>query len=163
MKTLPFSPTLSCLYITGPGEVNLTPMATRINNGEIIIDTTITKTTSNILFMYLAYKGKLNLKPWFFTKKKSFMVEKAHIYIFEKLPLKIANILDIIDRYIIGNIFLFFVEILNLFTKLFVIKLKNRSKINYIRAILIMLAFTVIVAIFIALFGSGRYNGELIR
>ena len=116
-----------------------------------------------VIFMKIAYVGKINFKPVFFTKKTGFMIERAHIFVFEKMPQIIFKIFDFIDKYIVQNCILIFVKIIDKFANLFVLKIKTRSRINYIRAILLMLAFILLIAIFIALFGNGRYNVELIR
>lgn len=117
-----------------------------------------------ILFalMFLFYNDEINIKPRFFTKQKGFIVEKTHIYVFEKLPDKLFKLLNIIDEIIVQNFILFFVNLFNFIVTLFVIKTRRKSKFIRIRNILLIFALMIIIAIFFALFGSGRFNAEFI-
>ena len=108
------------------------------------------------------YKDKVSLKSRLINKQKGFMLEKAHILLFEILPDGILNIFKFIDEKFIQNIFYFAVKITEKLAALFVIKMYSRNKFKYIRGILFAFVIFIILSIFIALFGSGGLNAGLI-
>jgi len=115
------------------------------------------------LIMKLIYSDKTILNNKLLKNKTGFIVEKTYILLFEKLPQKIYYLFDILDKTIVQNIILFFINSISGFIELFVIKVKTGDKIGYIRIILLVLAMIMIFAIFITLFGSGSLNNELIN
>ena len=108
------------------------------------------------ILMFLFMKDKVTFKRRIINKQKGFLLEKAHIVLFENLPLKISSFINFLDEKIVQNVFPFVVEIINKIISLFVIKFKRKDKIKHIQAVLIIFAIFAILAIFIALFG--RYK-----
>lgn len=108
------------------------------------------------ILMFLFMKDKSSLNSALIPKYKNFILERGHIFFFEKLPQKFFTIFNFIDQKIIQNLFIIPIKLINITTTLFVIKTKQKESKKYIKNILIIFALFAILAIFTALFG--RYK-----
>ena len=108
------------------------------------------------ILMFLFMKDKSSLNSALIPKYKNFILERGHIFFFEKLPQKFFTIFNFIDQKIIQNLFIIPIKLINITTTLFVIKTKQKESKKYIKNILIIFALFAILAIFTTLFG--RYK-----
>ncbi|MBQ4647143.1 MAG: hypothetical protein IJB79_07320 [Candidatus Gastranaerophilales bacterium] len=112
----------------------------------------------NILFllvlMVIFFKDKTNFKRRLINKQFGFVLEKAHILLFESFFIKISKIFEMIDEKIIQNILSPFDKLFNYLMSLFVKKVNRMNCVKTIKNILIIFALMALFAIFIALFGG---------
>ena len=109
-----------------------------------------------LLIMSLFYRDKNNIKSALISKKTGFLLERTHIFVFEKIPAKFFDLFNFIDERFFQNIVPALVKILSFISTVFVIKAGKQSKYAKIRSIFIIFALFAVIAIFIAFFG--RYN-----
>ncbi len=101
---------------------------------------------------YLFYIDKTSLDKRIINKKKGFILESAHIAVFETFPNLIYQIINIVDEKIIQNIFGFVVALFNFIISFIMVKTSRTGIFKCIRNILIFIAFFVIIAILCVLY-----------
>lgn len=126
---------------------------------------TYNKTLSIIIFMFiniiilfiacnLLYQDKTTINKHYFIKQKGFILEKIHILTFEKIPSLLSEILDFANNKIIKNFTQFILKLFDYTLSLFVLKNLKKNSLKTLRNIFIIIALTVLLTIFIALFGE---------
>ena len=110
-----------------------------------------------VLFLIL-YKlfsiNKINFKRKLINKNKGFYLEKAHIVVFETLPLKTAKVFLFLEKHVLGLVFSIIYKITNTIVDILVIRHIKVTKINILKNIFFIFALFVILAIIIILFGG---------
>ena len=107
-----------------------------------------------LFLMNLFYIDKTNFKKRLINKQMGFLLEKTHIFIFEKFPSFILKIAEIIDNNILQNILSPVIKFFNYASSLFIQKTIKTNETKCIRNILIIFAIIALFAIIIALFGG---------
>lgn len=99
-----------------------------------------------LIKMFLSDKTNLNSR--IINKQKGFMLERIHIFVFEKMLVKISSFFNYIDEKVVQNIIKFPIFVFEFLSTLFVVKLSKRnSEIENLRNILIIFAILAIIAI----------------
>ena len=112
----------------------------------------------NIIILFIAcnllYQDKTTINKHYFIKQKGFILEKIHIFIFEKIPSLLSKLLDFTNNKIIKNFTQFILKLFDYTLSLFVLKNLKKDSLKTLRNIFIIIALTVLLTIFIALFGE---------
>ena len=103
-----------------------------------------------ILFMV----DKNNFKKRIINKQLGFVLEKTHIICLEKIPSKLAMIIEVIDEKFIQNLLAPMIKLFNYLNTIFIKKTIKTDGVKNIRNILVMFLLIALFAIFIALFGG---------
>lgn len=99
-------------------------------------------------------QDKLSFKRRIIDIKKGFLIERIHIFVFEKLPLKIANLIHFIDKRVFGNIIKLIIFIFNILSYRYMRFIQKKDAISLIKGIIATFTLFALLSIFIALFGS---------
>ena len=101
----------------------------------------------------LFIQDKLSFKRRPINIKTGFLQERFFIFLFEKLPLKIASVIDFIE-FIIKKIAAFLFYLFDIISYYYMRFIQQRSIFSIIKGVLIVFALFSLLAIFIALFGN---------
>ncbi len=107
-----------------------------------------------VLFILIKFflSGKTSLNSRIIKKYKGFILEKTHIFVFERLLIKISSFFNCIDEKIVQNIIKFPVFVFEFLTTFFVVKLSKRnSEIANLRNIIIVFVLLALFAIGVSL------------
>ena len=98
--------------------------------------------------------GKNNIKRKIINKFTGFYLEKVNIFIFEKLFLKVANLLTILNIYLFKILFGAGNKLIDIGNSIFVIKSSKSDKISIIRKVFLIFALFIVFIILLILFGG---------
>ncbi len=105
-----------------------------------------------LILMNLFSKDKNNIKRKVLNKFTGFYLEKFNIFVFEKVPYKLANILTLVNKYFFKILFGLGNKITDTANTFFVIKSSKASKITIIRTVFLVFTLFVVFIILAILF-----------
>ena len=125
-----------------------------LNNNLILISYFGINIALLLILMFLFMYDKTNFKKRIINKQLGFILEKTHIILFEKIPSKLLNIIEIIYDKFIQNLLVPIIKLSNFLSSKLILKTIKTNAIKKIKNILMIFALIAILAIFIALFGG---------
>ena len=99
-------------------------------------------------------QDKLSFRRRIINIKKGFLLEKMYLFLAEKLPLKIADLIYFVDKKILNNIVKFVIFVLHVSSYYYMKFIQRRDIPSVIKGIIFTFTLFALLSIFIALFGS---------